>query len=29
MVELLFQRMAGQDAESVEMTPVLVRRDTA
>lgn len=29
MVELLFQRMAGQDAESVEMTPVLIRRDTA
>ncbi len=29
MVELLFQRMAGSEPESVEMKPLLVRRETA
>lgn len=29
MVQLLFERIAGQDTGSVEMAPVLVRRDTA
>jgi DNA-binding LacI/PurR family transcriptional regulator len=29
MVATLFERIAGNDAPSVEMTPVLVRRDTA
>lgn len=29
MVDLLFQRMAGKDTSSVEMEPLLVRRETA
>jgi len=29
MVDLLFERMAGKDTDSVEMSPVLIRRDTA
>lgn len=29
MVDLLFQRMAGREASSVEMKPLLVRRETA
>jgi DNA-binding LacI/PurR family transcriptional regulator len=29
MVDALFARIAGQDAPSVEMTPVLMERDTA
>lgn len=29
MVKMLFERIAGNDTSSVEMTPVLVRRDTA
>lgn len=29
MVEALFERIAGHDAAPVEMTPVLIRRDTA
>lgn len=29
MVAALFERIAGHEAESVEMTPVLMRRDTA
>ena len=29
MVDLLFRRMAGEETAAVEMTPVLVRRDTA
>ena len=29
MVQSLFARIAGEDAPSVEMAPLLVRRDTA
>ncbi|MFM5884066.1 MAG: LacI family DNA-binding transcriptional regulator [Novosphingobium sp.] len=29
MVDLLFARIAGQDSASIEMDPVLIRRDTA
>lgn len=29
MVQLLFERIAGEDTASVEMTPQLIRRDTA